>query len=152
MSGLGTLLLTSSLIRLIPLAAVRLHFILVQLSSNDPTLIGSYATVSTEIYIGLSASCHLTAFLKSFIAVYEDDMGLTYTYRGPSKTDSRSRSSAPNDSQSQTHSRKVSRGVRTERGVKGWEREEDPIIESSEGMQGLRIMKTVQLDVRDEPR
>lgn len=44
----------------------------------------------------------------------------------------------------------MSRSVRTGRGVKGWEREEDPIIESSEGIQGLRIMKTVQVSVRDE--
>lgn len=136
-----------SRILLIPIAAVRLHFILVQLSSDDPTLIGSYATVSTETYIGISVTCLLTAFLKSFIAVYEDDMGITYTYRGPSKSGSRSTTTAPKD----TLSHGMSRSVRTGRGVKGWEREEDPIIDSSEGIQGLQIMKTVQVSVQDEP-
>ncbi|KAJ5951284.1 uncharacterized protein N7479_009697 [Penicillium vulpinum] len=135
-----------SRVLLIPIAAVRLHFILVQLSSNDPTLLGSFATVSTEIYIGLSATCLLTAFLKSFIAVYEDDIGITYTYRQPSKSDSRSRTTAPRD----TLSSRFSRSVRTGRGIRGWEREEDPIIESSGGIQGLQIMKTVQLSVRGE--
>ncbi|KAJ6178284.1 hypothetical protein N7519_008745 [Penicillium mononematosum] len=131
---------------LIPIAAVRLHFTQAQLSSEDPSLLGSFATVSTEIYIGLSAICLLTAFLKSFVAVYEDDIGITYTYRRPSKSDSRSRTAVPKD----MPSRRISRSVRIERGVKGWEREEDPIIKSSEGIQGLQIMKTVQLSVRDE--
>ncbi|KAJ5490434.1 hypothetical protein N7453_011259 [Penicillium expansum] len=134
-----------SRILLIPIAAVRLHYVLVQLSSQDPTLLGSFATVSTEMYIGLSATCLLTAFLKSFIAVYEDDMGITYR-RGPSKSDSRSRA-APN----YTLSSGFSRSARTERGVKGWEREDDPIVESSEGSQGLHIMKTIDLSIRDEP-
>ncbi|KAL4778898.1 hypothetical protein BJX76DRAFT_120664 [Aspergillus varians] len=143
-----------SRILLIPIAAVRLHFTLIQLSSEEPTLLGSFATVSTEIYMGLSVSCLLTAFVKSFVAVYEDDDGITYVYRGPSKSeskgtsqsDSRSRNAAPKD----TPSRTLSRSARMERGVKGWEREEDPIIESSEGIQGLQIMKTVQLSVRNE--
>ena len=97
------------------------------------------------MYIGLSAVFLLTAFLKSFIAVYEDDLGISYRYRGPSKSDSRSRSAHPND----TLSHRLSRSVRTER-VKGWEGEEDPIIDSSEHVQGLQIMKTVHLSVEDE--
>ena len=132
--------------RLVPMAAVRLRFILIQLSSKDPTLLGSFATVSTEIYIGLSAICLLTAFLKTFIAVYEDDIGITYTYRRPSKSDSRSRTATSKDKPS----RRLSRSVRIERRVKGWEREDDPIITPSEGFQRLQIMKTVQLSVRDE--
>ncbi|KAJ5199669.1 hypothetical protein N7491_009533 [Penicillium cf. griseofulvum] len=135
-----------SRILLIPISAVRLHFILGQLSSEDPTLLGSFATASTEIYIGLSASCLLTAFLKSFVAVYEDDIGITYTYRGPSKSDSWSRTAMPKD----TSSHRFSRDVGIERGAKGWEREEDPIIESYEVTQGLGIMKTVQVSVRGE--
>ncbi|EKV12777.1 hypothetical protein PDIG_42130 [Penicillium digitatum PHI26] len=134
-----------SRILLIPIAAVRLHYVLAQLSSEDPSLLGSFATVSTEMYIGLSAVFLLTAFLKSFIAVYEDDLGISYRYRGPSKSDSRSRSAHPND----TLSHRLSRSVRTER-VKGWEGEEDPIIDSSEHVQGLQIMKTVHLSVEDE--
>ncbi|KAJ5360016.1 hypothetical protein N7517_009207 [Penicillium concentricum] len=135
-----------SRILLIPMAAVRLHFILVQLSSEDPTLLGSFATVTTEIYMGLSACCLLTAFLKSFVAVYEDEIGITYTYRRPSKSESRSITTTSKD----TPSHRLPRSVRTERGVKGWERDEDPIIESSEGIQGLQIMKTVHYSVRDE--
>ncbi|KAJ5512919.1 hypothetical protein N7463_002471 [Penicillium fimorum] len=122
---------------LIPMAA---------LSSKDPTLLGSFATVSTEIYIGLSTCCPLTAVLKSFVAVYEDDIGITYTYRRPSKSDSRSRTMVSKD----TPSHKLSTGVRIERGVKGWEREDDPIIEPTEGIQGLQIMKTVHYSVRNE--
>jgi hypothetical protein len=88
----------------------------------------------------------LTAFLKTFIAVYEDDIGITYTYRRPSNSDSRSRTATSKDKPS----RRLSRSVRIERTVKGWEREEDPIITPSEGFQRLQIMKTVQLSVRDE--
>lgn len=33
--------------------------------------------------------------------------------------------------------------------LKGWEREEDPIIDHADG-RGLQILKTVHLDVRDE--
>ncbi|KAJ5164773.1 uncharacterized protein N7500_006603 [Penicillium coprophilum] len=135
-----------SRILLIPMAAVRLHFILVQLSSKDPTLLGSFAAVSTEIYIGLSACCLLTAFLKSFIAVYDDDTGITYTYRGPSKSGSQSGTATPMN----ISSHRLSRSVRTNQRSKGWEREEDPIIESSEGNQGLQIMKTVHYSVREE--
>ncbi|KAJ5623662.1 hypothetical protein N7490_012267 [Penicillium lividum] len=143
-----------SRVLLIPIAAVRLHFILAQLSSKDPTLLGSFATVSTEIYIGLSVICLLTAFLKSFVAVYEDDIGISYTYRGPSKSESKGTSQSDSRSriaaQKDAPSRRLSRSGRLQRGVKGWEREEDPIIESSEGIQGLHIMKTVQLSVREE--
>lgn len=117
-----------------------------QLSSEDPTLIGSYATVSTETYIGISVTCLLTAFLKSFVAVYEDDIGISYTYRGPSKSGSRSINTAPKD----TLSHRMSRSMRTGPTVKGWEREEDPIMDSPERIQGLQIMKTVQVTVRDE--
>ena len=140
--------------RVIPVAAIRLHFIQAQLSSEDPTLFGSFATVSTETYIGLSVGCLLTAFLKSFVAVYEDDIGITYTYRGPwkselkgtSQSSFRSRTAAPKE----TPSRNPLGRLRTEQGIKGWEREDDPIIELSEGIQGLQIMRTVQLSVRDE--
>lgn len=70
-------------------------------------------------------------------------MGITYTYRGALKSDSRSRTE-------DTPSHGLSRSVRTERRIKGWEREEDPIIESPERIQGLQIMKTVQLSMQDE--
>jgi hypothetical protein len=33
--------------------------------------------------------------------------------------------------------------------LRGWEREEDPIIDQADG-RGLQILKTVHLDVRDE--
>ncbi|KAJ5780248.1 hypothetical protein N7457_005408 [Penicillium paradoxum] len=135
-----------SRILLVPIAAVRLYFILSQISSEDPTLRGSYATVSTEIYIGLSAVCLLTAFLKSLVTVWEDDTGIKFAYRAPPKSDSRSRAAASRN----ISSHRLSRNLRIERGVEGWEREEDPIIEASEGVRGLQIMKTVHLSVRDE--
>ncbi|KAJ5683313.1 hypothetical protein N7462_006478 [Penicillium macrosclerotiorum] len=141
---------------LIPLAAVRIHYIKVQLDSENPTLIGSFATVCTEIYLALSVSCLLTAFLKSFLAVYEDEYGISYTYRGPSKsgskgtTQSGSRPGLSKSKDSGFH-RLSTRGNGAEHQLKGWEREEDPIMDKSDTGRGLHILKTVHLSVEDEP-
>ncbi|KAJ5645643.1 hypothetical protein N7507_011654 [Penicillium longicatenatum] len=144
-----------SRIILIPTAAVRLHLIKVQLQSTDPTLSGSYATSITEIYLALSVTCLLTAFAKSFIAVYEDENGISYRYREPTtKSDSKGTSGLGSRSgmtrSKDTVSRRFSRrGDRSEH-LQGWEREEDPIIGQSDSGQGLQILKTVQLSVRNE--
>ncbi|KAJ6010407.1 hypothetical protein N7451_001819 [Penicillium sp. IBT 35674x] len=144
-----------SRILLIPMSAVRAHLIKIQLGSTDATLSGSYATAITEIYLALSVTCLLTAFAKSFIAVYEDENGISYRYREPTtKSDSKGTSQLGSRSgmtrSKDTVSRRFSRrGERTEH-LKGWEREEDPIIGQAESGQGLQILKTVQLSVRNE--
>ncbi|KAJ5093408.1 hypothetical protein N7456_009269 [Penicillium angulare] len=140
-----------SRIILIPLAAVRLHFVKIQLDSAEPTLLGSFATVCTEIYLALSVSCFLTAFLKPFIAVYENDNGISYTYKGPSESESRAKFQSrlrpgPEDSEFRIHPRSGSRAESS----RGWEREEDPIINKSNTGRGLHILKTVQLSVDNE--
>ncbi|KAJ5539071.1 hypothetical protein N7513_007403 [Penicillium frequentans] len=144
-----------SRILLIPMSAVRAHLVKVQLESTDPTLSGSYATAITEIYLALSVTCLLTAFAKSFIAVYEDENGISYRYREPTtKSDSKGTSQLGSRSgmtrSKDTVSRRFSRrGERTEH-LKGWEREEDPIIGQEESGRGLQILRTVQLSVRNE--
>ncbi|KAJ5792076.1 uncharacterized protein N7503_008054 [Penicillium pulvis] len=144
-----------SRILLIPMSAVRAHLVKIQLESTDPTLSGSYATAITEIYLALSVTCLLTAFAKSFIAVYEDENGISYRYREPTtKSDSKGTSQLGSRSgmtrSKDTISRRFSRrGERTEH-LKGWEREEDPIIGQAESGHGLQILRTVQLSVRNE--
>ncbi|OOQ82822.1 hypothetical protein PEBR_37460 [Penicillium brasilianum] len=140
---------------LIPLAAVRLHYVKEQLESETPTLIGAFATVCTEIYLALSVCCLLTAFLKSFIAVYEDDYGISYTYRGPSKSGSQGASRSGSrpailKSKDSGFHRQSRRGSVGDQQLKGWEREETPIMDRSDTGRGLHILKTVHLSVEDE--
>ncbi|KAJ6020726.1 hypothetical protein N7540_006230 [Penicillium herquei] len=137
-----------SRVLLIALSAIRLYYVNKQLESTHPILIGSFATVATEIYLALSIVCLVTAFVKSFIAVYVDENGISYT-EGASGSRSRSKSA-------KLHSANIfsnvglSRTSTTVQGVGGWEREEDPIIDPAEGGSGLQIFKTVHLTMRDE--
>lgn len=136
-----------------PLAAVRLYFTKTQIDSKYPTLTGSYATVTTEIYLALSVICLVTAFIKTFVAAYVDENGISYT-EGTSASKSRSRSGKSksiNFGSENTVSTKIGSNAST-RGerLRGWEREEDPIIDPAEASGGLHIVKTVQLSVRDE--
>ncbi|KAJ5929154.1 hypothetical protein N7454_007002, partial [Penicillium verhagenii] len=137
-----------SRILLIPVAAVRLYYILAQLSSEDPTLIGSYATVTTEIYIGLSVLCLLTAFLN-LRRRYGHNIYLSGPIEDGLKNHLKLGIAVENSTEGCIVPQAVSRDE-GERGMKGWEREEDPIMGSPEGAHGLQIMKTVQLSVRDE--
>ncbi|KAJ5735245.1 uncharacterized protein N7483_000370 [Penicillium malachiteum] len=137
-----------SRVLLIALSAIRLYYVNKQLESTHPILIGSFATVATEIYLALSIVCLVTAFVKSFIDVYVDENGISYT-EGASGSRSRSKSA-------KLHSANIfsnvglSRTSTTVQGVGGWEREEDPIIDPAEGGSGLQIFKTVHLTMRDE--
>jgi hypothetical protein len=65
--------------RLVPLAAIRLHYTQAQIESDDPVLQGAFATVTTELYLAMSIVSLVSAFLKSFMAVYVDGNGFAYT-------------------------------------------------------------------------
>lgn len=132
--------------RLIPLAGVRLHYITAQITSATPILTGAFATVTTEMYLAISVLCLVSAFLKSFLAVYEDSNGISYT-DGMSGSHSKSRKGSSNT----LTPRNQSRFSTTVEGLRGWEREEDPIIIPTNASGGLQIYKSVQVDVSDEP-
>lgn len=92
----------------------------------------------------------MTASVKTFIAVYENDNGISYTYRGPSQSESKVKFQSrfrpgQENSEFRIHSRCGSR----EKSTMGWEREEDPIIDKSETGR-LQILKTVHLSVDNE--
>ncbi|KAJ5609007.1 hypothetical protein N7528_009574 [Penicillium herquei] len=137
-----------SRVLLIALSAIRLYYVHKQLESTHPILIGSFATVATEIYLAFSIVCLITAFVKSFIAVYIDENGISYT-EGASTSKSGSKSA-------RLHSAHIfsnvglSKTSTTVQGVRGWEQEEDPIIDPAEAGSGLQIFKTVQVTMRDE--
>lgn len=134
--------------RLIPLAVLRLYFTTIQITSNYPTLTGAFATVTTEMYLALSVVCLVTAFLKSLLAAYEDNQGISYT-EGASRSGSKSMkvgATNPFSNNFLSHTSHTSTTV----GLSGWEREEDPIIDAADAGQGWQIFKTVQLSVQDE--
>jgi hypothetical protein len=131
--------------RLILLAGVRLHYITAQINSATPILIGAFATITTEMYLAISVLCLVSAFLKSFIAAYEDSNGISYTGRM-----SGSHSKSPKGASSTTQ-KNSSRFSNTVERLRGWEREEDPIIGPTDASGGLQIYKSVQVDVSDEP-
>ncbi|CAG8097322.1 unnamed protein product [Penicillium salamii] len=137
-----------SRVLLIPLASLRLHFIHSQIISASPILIGAFATVTTEMYLATSVLCLVSAFLKSFIAAYEDSNGISYT-DGMSGSNSKSRKGTSNTFTPKTRSR--SRFSATVDRLRGWEREEDPIMGPTDASGGLQIYRTVQVDVSDEP-
>ncbi|CAG7925191.1 unnamed protein product [Penicillium olsonii] len=137
-----------SRVLLIPLSGLRLHFIHSQITSANPVLIGAFATVTTEMYLATSVLCLVSAFLKSFIAAYEDSNGISYT-DGMSGSNSKSRKGTLNTFTHRSRSR--SRFSATVDRLRGWEREEDPIIGSTDALGGLQIYRTVQVDVSDEP-
>ncbi|KAJ5336943.1 uncharacterized protein N7506_004965 [Penicillium brevicompactum] len=137
-----------SRVLLIPLAAIRLHFIKAQITSPTPILIGAFATVTTEMYLATSVLCLVSAFLKSFLAAYEDSNGISYT-DGHSGSGSKSRKGTSNTITQRSRSR--SRFSATVDRLRGWEREEDPILGTPSASGGLQILKSVEVDVRDEP-
>ncbi|KAJ6134890.1 hypothetical protein N7512_000050 [Penicillium capsulatum] len=131
-----------SRILLVPLAAIRLYYIKQQLNSTDPTLIGAYATVLNQLYLALSVLCQVTAFLKSFIAVYESEEGISYT-EGTST--SKAKSKKAGSAYSLSH--KIfpySSGTQSSASadpVKGWERDEDPIMDPAEAGEACRFSR-----------
>jgi hypothetical protein len=140
------IILTSAfLARLIPLAGIRLHYIKAQVTSATPILTGAFATVTTEMYLAISVLCLVSAFLKSFLAAYEDSNGISYT-DGKSGSHSKSRRGTFSTTQ-----RNQSRFSATVERLRGWEREEDPITMPTDASGGLQIYKSVQVDVSDEP-
>jgi hypothetical protein len=118
-----------------------------QIISDDPILLGAYSTITTEIYIAISVVCLISAFLKSFIAVFEDKNGLSYT-DGTSGSRPKSKQFASGNTASASNKMGPHSSASADR-LKGWEREEDPIIDQADG-RGLQILKTVHLDVTDE--
>lgn len=50
-----------------------------QLYSSDPSLHGTYATMTAEIHHTISVLVQITSSLKPFITVYEDEQGIAYT-------------------------------------------------------------------------
>ncbi|KAJ5748746.1 uncharacterized protein N7511_010442 [Penicillium nucicola] len=132
-------------VRLVPLAAIRLYFTKRQLDSNDPILLGAFATVSTEIYLSLSVVCLVSAFIKSFLAVYEDKNGLAYTERG-----SGFGSSAVKHSSTATASNPRSQASQRLQRLMGREGDEEPMIDPVQGSGGLQIVKTVRLSLHNE--
>ncbi|OQE40917.1 hypothetical protein PENCOP_c005G05651 [Penicillium coprophilum] len=128
---------------LIPLSGLRLYYTKLQIASDDPILVGAFATVVAEIYLAISVLCVVSAFFKSFIAAYEDSNGISYT-NGTSGSHSKSRRM---DSRNTiTHKdNNTAPGV-----LRGWEREEDPIIGPTDPKSGLKIYTSVHFSVRDE--
>lgn len=120
-----------------------------QITSPTPILIGAFATVTTEMYLAISVLCLVSAFLKSFIAAFEDSNGISYT-DGMSGSNSKSRKGTRT---SNPTLKSPSRFSATVDRLRGWEREEDPIIgsTSTDASGGLQIYKSVQIDVADEP-
>ncbi|KAJ5377157.1 uncharacterized protein N7496_004566 [Penicillium cataractarum] len=137
-----------SRILLIPLAGIRLYYVNKQIISDDPILLGAYSTITTEIYIAMSVVCLISAFLKSFIAVFEDKNGLSYTDGTSGSRSRKSKQFASASTASPPNKMGPHSSASADR-LKGWEREEDPIIDQGDG-RGLQILKTVHLDVRDE--
>lgn len=93
----------------------------------------------------------MAAFLKSFIAVFEDVEGISYTYRHPSNTGSKQ---APNFGSGRvilrsTDSLSSHREDNPEQ-IKGWEREEDPIMGNRQNGHEQQIKKTVHYSVENE--
>ncbi|KAF3390613.1 hypothetical protein F1880_009397 [Penicillium rolfsii] len=136
-----------SRVLLIPLAAIRLYYVNKQIISDDPILFGAYSTITTEMYIAISVVCLISAFLKSFIAVFEDKNGLSYT-DGTSGSRPKSKQYASGNTGSASNKMGPHSSASADR-LKGWEQEEDPIIDPADG-RGLQILKTVHLDVTDE--
>ncbi|OOF91938.1 hypothetical protein ASPCADRAFT_133990 [Aspergillus carbonarius ITEM 5010] len=119
---------------LIPLAV--LHYISVhqQIASDDPTLVGAYATVIEELHLSISILLLTLSSVKLFLATYEDDDGLAYTNdasRGRSQPRSRSRKTL-------TFSRATT--------TRPWDNMEEPILYNSDRV----IMKAVQIEVTSE--
>ncbi|PWY81735.1 hypothetical protein BO94DRAFT_520536 [Aspergillus sclerotioniger CBS 115572] len=119
---------------LIPLAVLHYVSIRKQISSDDPTLIGAYATVIEELHLSISILLLTLSSVKLFLATYEDDDGLAYTNdasRGRSQPRSRSRKTL-------TFSRATT--------ARPWDNMEEPILYDPNRM----IIKDVQIEVTSE--
>ncbi|GJP94213.1 cytochrome P450 family protein [Aspergillus niger] len=137
---------------LIPLSAVHLYYIHLQIYSSNPTLVGTYATIVAELHLSLSIVLLTVSCLKMFVAVYEDDHGLAYT-EDASNSHSRSGRSGPKSWRS-------SRPVKDLSSFGSSCNEEEPILRteatvsaSSPPLEGHRrnaIMKSVQISVTRE--
>lgn len=102
--------------------------------------------MATEAYLAISVLCLISAFLKSFIAAFEDRNGISYT-DGISGLHSKSR----NETSNSPTQRNLSSVSATARHQRGCEREVDPIVGSAAAPAGLQIYKSVRLDVSDQP-
>ncbi|GAQ10117.1 hypothetical protein ALT_7438 [Aspergillus lentulus] len=126
---------------LIPLAAIHLYYVKVQLVSENPILYGAFASITAELYLAMSVVCLVASFMKPVLAVYVDEYGIAYT-DDVSPPNSKLRSHTSSDSRS----RRVRRSE-TEYDH-GWGRMPDQTIPAASGG---RIMKTVQISVSDGP-
>ncbi|KAF7122266.1 hypothetical protein CNMCM5793_000223 [Aspergillus hiratsukae] len=133
----GTL---SCRIVLIPLSATHLHYVKVQLDSDQPTLDGAFASITAELYLAMSVVCLVASFMKPVLAVYVDEYGIAYT-DDASPANSKLRSLSSSD-----RSRRLRRSE-TEYD-RGWDRIPDRGVPAATGG---RIMKTVQISVSDGP-
>ncbi|OKL55977.1 hypothetical protein UA08_08757 [Talaromyces atroroseus] len=64
---------------LIPLSVIHLLYVRNQVDSPDPSLAGTYGTLTAEIHLTVSLLVHVSSSLKPFLAVFEDENGLAYT-------------------------------------------------------------------------
>ncbi|RHZ53568.1 uncharacterized protein CDV56_104098 [Aspergillus thermomutatus] len=134
----GTL---SCRIILIPLAAMHLHYVKIQLDSDRPTLDGAIASITAELYLAMSVVCLVASFMKPVLAVYVDEYGIAYT-DDVSPPNSKLRSHTSSDSRSRKLRRSETEYDR------GWEPTPDRSIPTATGG---RIMKTVRISVSDGP-
>lgn len=125
--------------RLIPIAAIHLHYIHVQIESSDPTRDGTLATITAEIHIALSALVLIAPLMKPFVAAYVDENGLAYT-------DDASKSKSPQSSRSRTM---LGMGSRKARDPHAWTDDECLVPPTSTGADN-RIMKSVRISVDQE--
>ncbi|KAL4805350.1 hypothetical protein BDV18DRAFT_18323 [Aspergillus unguis] len=100
---------------LIPMSALRLHYLKTQFSAQRAILSGAYATATTEIYLSLSILCQVTSSMKFILAVYEDKNGFAYTDRSGSARSgsgsgsaSKSKTAVSSDSQTTSKRRSLS--------------------------------------------
>ncbi|KAL4865339.1 hypothetical protein BDV12DRAFT_211107 [Aspergillus spectabilis] len=137
---------------LIPLSALRIHYTHLQLTSRIPTLLGAYATTTTEIYLSFSIVCQVTSSLKFIIAVYEDKDGISYT-GGSARGTSKSKTPASTDSSSYKN-RSVSLGAGDRvRLVDSGQGQNQGYAGDGTGVGvsgGLQILRSVQWSIRDE--
>ncbi|KAF7161334.1 hypothetical protein CNMCM5623_006948 [Aspergillus felis] len=134
----GTL---SCRIILIPLAAIHLYYVQIQLDSENPTLYGAFASITAELYLAMSVVCLVASFMKPVLAVYVDEYGIAYT-DDVSPPNSKLRSHTSSDSRPRRLPRSETEYDR------GWEGMPD---RTAPAASGGRIIKTVQISVSDGP-
>ncbi|KAB8268233.1 hypothetical protein BDV30DRAFT_230899 [Aspergillus minisclerotigenes] len=135
---------------LIPLSAIHVHFIQKQIQSPNPTLTGTYATIVTQIHLGVGVLVLTVSSLKMFVAVYEDEQGLAYTGDA-----SKSLGIGDNDNsrQSKMRSWRWSRQTK-EPSTSSTGCDDGPGIPSASGARGSgnTIIKSVHISVTHEAR